>query len=284
MASPLPSVGVSIEWAPAIAAWVTSLRAAGRPHTTLRLRRYQLVRLSHDLAPAGPWQLCGEDLVQWIGSQGWSNDTMSSFRTAVRTFYEWAIETGRATASPARALPKIRVGAPNPRPVPNIVYHEALARADARVAMMLRLAGELGMRCAEVARAHTDDLDRDLFGWSMVVHGKGGKIRRVPIPDELEAAIRSYIEQNGPGWLFPSRQGGHLRPAYVGRIVAAVLPGGWSMHKLRHRFATALHEAVGGDLLVVQEALGHESVETTRRYVRVSSAKLRAGVEAVGRL
>lgn len=284
MASPLPTVGPSKDWEAAVGAWLVSLRAAGRPYTTIRLRSYQLSRLARDVAPAGPWELSGDELVQWIGSQGWSNDTMASFRSAVRTFYRWATQTGRAKRSPARLLPHVRPAGPNPKPVPNIIYHEALARADDRVRMMLRLAAELGMRCAEVACSASDDLERDLLGWSMVVHGKGGKIRTVPVPAELERAIRARVAVIGPGWLFPSREGGHLCPARVGRLVAEALPGGWTMHKLRHRFATALHEAVAGDLLIVREALGHESLETTRRYVRASSAKLRAGVEAVGRL
>lgn len=286
MASPLLSADLlpSPEWITAVGMWLTALRAAGRPYSTLRLRRCQLARLARDLAPAGPWEVSGFDLVQWIGSQSWATETMASHRAAARTFYAWCFGAGLTDHNPALALPAVRGSEPNPQPAPEIVYREGLARADARVELMILLAAGLGMRRAEVACASSEDVERDLDGFSMVVHGKGGKVRMVPLPGDLELRIRAYVRENGPGWLFPSRYGGHLSADWVGRLVAEVLPGAWTMHKLRHRFATALHCEVGGDLLVVQEALGHATVETTRRYVRVSSAKLRAGVEAVGRL
>jgi integrase len=183
---------------------------------------------------------------------------------------------GLTDHDPSAALPPVRPAEPSPRPAPEVVYRAALAAADGRLRLMLRLAAELGMRRGEVARARADDLERDLFGWTLRVHGKGGKVRTVPLEPGLAAAVR----ERGPGFLFPGNDHGHLSPHYVGRLVSRAMPDGWSMHKLRHRFGT-LAFSVDRDLITVQQLMGHASVETTRRYVKVPADSLRRTVAAV---
>jgi len=267
-------------WVDAIASWLIALRAAGRPETTLALREYQLRRLAAAVAPAAPWEVTGAMLVAWVGGQAWQRNTLRSFRAAARGFYRWAHGMGLVEVDPALALPSVRPPAPNPHPTPEDDYRLALARADGRVRLMLRLAGELGLRRGEVARARRDDLIRDLTGWSLMVHGKGGKVRYVPVPEGLAQVIRRHVEA---GYLFPGRIDGHLSEHYVGKLVARTLPAAWSMHSLRHRFATMAH-SVDRDLVTVQELLGHASIETTRIYVLAPAERLRRTVEAVGAL
>jgi integrase len=134
------------------------------------------------------------------------------------------------------------------------------------------------MRRGEVAQLHTTDLERDLLGWSLMVHGKGGKIRRLPIGDGLAAQIRRA--RPGGGFVFPGNDRGHLSPHYVGKLVSRVLPDAWAMHSLRHRFATVAY-AVDRDLLTVQQLLGHGSPVTTRRYVQLPAEAMRRTVAAV---
>lgn len=271
--------GPICEWAAAIAAWLATLRAAGRPATTVGLRNYQLRRLAESLAPAGPWSVTGDELVEWIGGHGWAPGTLRSYRSALRSFYRWGHAHGFIAVDPALALPAVKPVSPNPRPAPEDAYRLALACADDRVRLMLRLAAELGLRRCEVARAHSLDLERDLSGWSLRVVGKGGRVRRLPLSDALAAAIRRC----GPGYLFPGEVDGHLSPRWVGRLVSRALPGAWAMHSLRHRFATAAY-SLDRDTFTVQELLGHASPVTTRMYVRVPADALRRTVLAVGRL
>lgn len=73
---------------------------------------------------------------------------------------------------------------------------------------------------------------------------------------------------------FPGADHGHLSPHRVGDLVAAALPGGWTCHTLRHRFATRSYTASGGDLLAVQRLLGHAKPETTQRYVALDVSSL----------
>ena len=165
---------------------------------------------------------------------------------------------------------------PTPRPCPEIAYREALARAGDRERVILRLAAEAGLRRAEVARVHSDDLIEDLEGWSLIVHGKGGRQRVVPLTDSLAAAVRS----RGQGWAFPGGMDGHLSPRWVGKVVTRLLSGEATMHQLRHRFATRAY-SVDRDVFTVQELLGHASPATTRRYVMVPRSALRDTVRAV---
>lgn len=141
---------------------------------------------------------------------------------------------------------------------------------------MVALAAEAGLRRAEVAVVHSDDLVEDLVGWSLLVHGKGGRTRIVPLKADLAASLRKLP----PGYAFPGRDHGHLSPRWVGKLMTRLLPGDWTMHKLRHRAGSKWWESSGHDLFVVQELLGHADPKTTRVYVDVARARLRAAVEA----
>jgi integrase len=171
-----------------------------------------------------------------------------------------------------------------------LVHHAwraALAAADLRVQIMLRLAGEAGLRRGEVSRVHTRDLLEGSGGAQLVVHGKGGKERVVPISDSLAEALRSEgsrlkrdQDQKG-GWLFPNGTGGHLTAYHVGQLVVRVLPDGWTMHTLRHRFASRAYRGTR-NLRAVQVLLGHESIATTERYTAVDDDEIRAAMESAG--
>nr|WP_231974795.1 tyrosine-type recombinase/integrase [Mycobacterium sp. E1747] len=149
--------------------------------------------------------------------------------------------------------------------------------SDARVLLMARLAGEAGLRRAEVAQVHTNDLIDHPEGPQLIVHGKGGKQRVVPITTSLAVEI-AHARPHG-GFVFPGQIDGHVSPGHVGKLVSKAMPPGWSMHKLRHRFATRGYAGTG-NLRAVQEALGHASVATTQRYTAVSSSEVRRVSEA----
>ena len=85
------------------------------------------------------------------------------------------------------------------------------------------------------------------------------------------------------GWLFPSdlSRDQPITPAHLGKMIAAVLPAGWTTHTLRHRFATKAYKS-GRDLRAVQELLGHMKPETTAIYAAVPDGALAAAVAGVG--
>jgi integrase len=191
-------------------------------------------------------------------------------------FYRYGIASGCLTENPAEGLPIVSATPPNPRPTPDAVYRRAKLAADTRARLMIRLACECGLRRAEVALVHSGDLERDLGGASLVVHGKGRKVRVIPLP----ASIARELDALPAGWAFPGQDGGHLSPERVGRIIRDLLGDGYTMHGLRHRFATMAYQT-DRDTFTLQAVLGHASSETTRRYVQVPSDAMRRMVEDV---
>ena len=264
-------------WAKEINNWATALKVAGRSNQTVETRTEHLRRFARQTGAGGPALVSRNRLIEWAGSQEWARETRRSIYTSIRAFYTWAHETGRASDNISDALPRVKASEPAPRPAPENVYRVSLANADARARLILRLAGEAGLRRGEIAQISRDDLTRDLMGYSLRVHGKGGKTRTVPLTDKLALLLVNYLGRRY--WLFPSPTGGHLTPRHVGKLASKVMPDIWTLHTLRHRFATVTYDGTR-DLLVVQQLLGHSSVATTQRYIATPQDRLRAAVAA----
>lgn len=261
------------EWEEAIEGFLAHERAGGKRSTTNSARRQHLQHLARRVT-VGPWRVTADVLLDYLAAQEWARETRRGRRTTFQGFYEWGMYRGHVSINPVDAVPKIKMDAGRARPAPDLVYREALMRAAPREKLILRLAAEVGMRRSEVAQVHSRDLMEDFVGHSLVVHGKGGKRRTVPLPKSLGRTLAGME----PGYVFPGNDGGHLSPRYVGKLIRDLLPGDWTMHTLRHRFGTRAY-ALTSDLLLVQEMLGHASPSTTRRYVEYDRDRMRTAVE-----
>ncbi len=152
----------------------------------------------------------------------------------------------------------------------------------ARDAALLELLYGAGLRVSEAAGVKAADLD--LERGLVTVLGKGNKERLVPCGETAAAAISDYIklrEALAPKseQLFLNRDGGALTERSVHRLVKmyaerADIGRSVSPHVLRHSFATHLLEA-GVDLRLIQEMLGHASLDTTAVYARVAVERWR---------
>ena len=162
---------------------------------------------------------------------------------------------------------------------------------------LLELLYSTGARISEAVGLDVDDIDT--HARSVLLRGKGGKQRLVPIGRPAIAALDAYLVRgrpglaqrrstgSSPGRSAPAPAGGVFLNARGGRlsrqsawqvlqdaaeragITAAVSP-----HTLRHSFATHLLDG-GADVRVVQELLGHASVTTTQIYTLVTVTALR---------
>ncbi|RKT33640.1 site-specific recombinase XerD [Microbacterium sp. AG1240] len=260
-------------WLRAIDGYLLDQKAGGKPDTTLRARRDQLQHLARRVE-AGPYELTFDQLRDMVSSQEWKQETRRVRRSTYKSFYDWAVAEGHVTENIADRLPKVRMSQGRPKPAPDRIYKEAIMAAAPRERLMLRLAADVGMRRAEVAKVHTNDLMEEGDGWSLLIHGKGNKERIVPVPIALAETILAMPS----GFLFPGRDEGHLTPRFVGKQMAAILPEEWTAHTLRHRFATRAYAATH-DLLLVQHMLGHSSPATTRRYIEYGRSEMRSVVE-----
>ena len=266
-------------WHTAVKAYRRHMEAASLSDQTVALRCYQLVRLASELHVSDPWSVTTQHLVDWLAGHTWGRGSTYSYRSLLRGFYGWADQVGYVAVNPAAGLPKVRLRSYQARPAPDGAYRDAIAFADDRTALMLRLAGEIGLRSGEVAQVHTDELSRGQDGlWWLQVTGKGDRVRMLPISDSLAAALRAC----GPGFVFPGQIDGHLSRARVTQLMSAALPDEYTAHTLRHRFATKAY-AAGNDLLGVQQLLGHARPDTTQAYVSVPGESLRRLVAEVAR-
>lgn len=265
-------------WLAPIVSWRGAMAAAGMSAQTIGLRTAQISRLAR-VFPAGP-AIDPQALLQWAATQEWKTETRRSHYAAIRRFYRHLLDTGAVDQSPAVILPRVRPAVAVARPAPEIIYRTALLDAEPRTRLILRLAGELGLRRGEIVRIHARDLTDDLLGPALLVHGKGDRPRIVPLPHDLAGELQAATERGG-GYAFPGNDGGHMSAKWAGKLAARVLPGDWTLHTLRHRFATRAYNAER-DLFAVQSLLGHRSPETTRRYVASDSATLRRAMAAAG--
>lgn len=257
--------------------WTLWLRAVGRASTTIKTRVEHIRWLARDTTADDPWALTTSDLVAWLGSHDWARETRRGVRASLRGFWRWGILDGRTDVDPTAVLPAPRPGIPSPHPTPEHAYAAALTHAPPAARLMLRLAAEAGLRRAEVAQVHARDVHETATGWSLTVHGKGGRERPVPITRSLAWDLRTKCQG---GYAFPGQDGGHVSPRWVGTRISRLLPPGLTMHGLRHRFASEAYR-LSSDLLGVQKLLGHASPTTTQVYVLVPDERLRTIVDAV---
>ena len=171
-----------------------------------------------------------------------------------------------------------------PKTLPSVLApDEVLRLLDAappgRDRVLLQVAYGCGLRLNELLHLRVGDIDSA----RMVIHvrqGKGAKDRLVPLSLRLLDELRAYWRLCRPRtWLFPGQTAdGTMTSSNVqrrfGRLVRRVgLTKRCSMHTLRHSYATHLLEA-GVDVLTLKALLGHASLQTTARYLHVSTRRL----------
>lgn len=275
--------GQDIDWSDLINAFLTVLIASGRPKSTVALRRNQLTYMGRMLAST-PGNITERDLVEWFGAQDWKRETRRSYRSAARSFFAWAHGAGHISDNPTTKLRPITMDRPAPKPAPDPIWASAFEVADSRTRLMLKLAAEAGLRRGEVALVHTRDLQQVGDGPALLIHGKGSKERIVPVSAGLATLIGlgaagHTLGESPSGWLFPGETQGHLSPRWVGHLCSRVMPGLWTMHSLRHRFASRAYRGTR-NLRAVQTLLGHSSVAITERYCAVDDGECREAMNA----
>jgi integrase/recombinase XerC len=215
--------------------------------------------------------------------------------SVVRGFIRFLERRGLAS-SPGLAVlraPRLPHAVPKPLPVADAAEiieapagFAASAWQAARDIAVLTLLYGCGLRISEAL-----GLTRGAapVGEQIVITGKGGKQRLLPVLPAVRQAVADYLAAcpyplpaDGP--LFVGARGGPLNPRLVQRLMETLrralgLPETATPHALRHSFATHLL-AGGGDLRAIQELLGHASLSTTQRYTAVDTDRLLAVYDA----
>lgn len=277
-------------WEEAVSGWVNWLTAAGRSKRTITTRRGHVRAIARVTQVRHPRDVSTGHLIVCMSSREYSLDHLKGVRVSLMQFFAWCVDHGIVEKNPALGLPKVLESKPNPKPAPEWLWRDLIHTAQPRELLMVRLAGEAGLRREEICKVHRDDVIWDGVGYALMVNGKGGKQRVLPIMDDLAETL-----QRGPGeWVPPGSDNGYVFPSLdrwgneiaphlsadrVGRLLSDLMPPGWSGHKLRHRFATKGYAGTQ-NLRAVQVALGHASVATTQRYTATTEPEVRSVVVA----
>jgi integrase/recombinase XerD len=157
-----------------------------------------------------------------------------------------------------------------------------------RLYCLLELLYATGLRVSELVALPASAARRDQR--MLMVRGKGGKERMVPLNESARQAMTSYrallkdTKNENSKWLFPSfGEDGHLTRQHFARDLKALAAAGGlrpqaiSPHVLRHAFASHLLQN-GADLRVVQTLLGHSDISTTQIYTHILEERLKSMV------
>ena len=144
-----------------------------------------------------------------------------------------------------------------------------------------------GIRLSELVGLTLDSVNLQDAQVSMRVRGKGNKERTIPLNEEVIVVLKKYLKvrpEVATDRLFIGRLGRGLCTGSVYHLIkhylkeAGIKREKVSVHSLRHTYSVSLL-GIGASLLDIQTLLGHQKLETTRRYLHVNSAALRKVVD-----
>jgi len=225
--------------------------------------------------------------------------TLARRLSAMRQFFRFLVSDGTRLDDPTSGLDTPRLGRPLPKILGEAEVERLIAAAaawpdeeGARLRCLLELLYATGLRVSELIGLPLAGAQRDPR--FLLVRGKGGRERVVPLSAPARQALTAYLEcrshflpnNQASRWLFPSRGAdGHLTRQRCGQLLkelalaAGLDPARLSPHVLRHAFASHLLDH-GADLRSVQQMLGHADIATTQIYTHVQSERLRRLVES----
>ena len=240
----------------------------------------------------GGGKVSADDVEAYISDRAWAASTVARKIASLRAFYEFLRRRGLAEDNPALQIrpPRRTRPLPDVLTVPEVESLLKAPRGEKPVAVrdraLLELAYATGLRVSELVKLTLEevDLEEDLvrcFGKRSRerVAPFGGKAKRALV-HYLEGARAHFLRDRSERAVFLTRLGRRFsRMGYwkllEGYRLSAGLERPISPHTLRHSCATHLLEG-GCDLRVVQEFLGHRSIETTRIYTHLDRNYLRA--------
>ncbi|HEY5279930.1 MAG TPA: site-specific tyrosine recombinase XerD [Pseudolabrys sp.] len=275
---------------------------------TLAAYRNDLEDLSSYLGAKGK-NIAGaatDDLRGFIGNlneRGFKPASLARRLSALRQLYRFLYAEGKRGDDPAAVLEGPKRGRTLPKVLSiaevDTLLKEAQRQADdatqsapvrlraMRLVCLLEVVYATGLRVSELVALPAGAARRDQR--MLVVRGKGGKERLVPLNQAAKKAMADYLSlaaesgrDNRSKWLFPSfGEQGHLTRQHFARelktlgTACGIAAARLSPHVLRHAFAShLLHN--GADLRVVQTLLGHADISTTQIYTHVLEERLKA--------
>lgn len=245
--------------------------------------RSNLLLFCRSVGDLTPRQLRRHHVEGWLTTMAVARSTAGLRLSNLRVWFHWMMRRGLLHADPAFGVARPRMPRYLPRAVrPQAVCGILVTCPDARSRLMCVLMVQEGLRCVEVSRLEIGDID--MGERMMLVKGKGGHERVLPLSEETWEALLAYLAE------YPARSGVLIRsyvhphrgitPAHISEKVAEWIRASGAeatAHCLRHTMATDMLRS-GAHLRDVQHALGHASLATTQRYLPLVVHDLRTAM------
>ncbi len=215
--------------------------------------------------------------------------TVNRSLVSVRRFFSWLKDAGHVSSSPADSVKELRKQELAPKTLDRAqirkLLREAESRQDVRAVAIFSVFLYCGIRVGELCGLDLADLTlSDRSGWLLVRHAKGGKQRRVPLPLQARRALQTYLDCRPPfatSRVFVGERGPlttrgvrNLFNKYSAIVGVHVHP-----HLLRHVFGHEFLAQNANDLVGLASLMGHENLNTTRRYAARTADQLHAASE-----
>ncbi|CAG4912331.1 unnamed protein product [Acidocella sp. C78] len=248
---------------------------------------------AHGSGPAAADAAIVTDYLASLAAAGLSARTQARRLSALRQFQRFLLRDGQRPDDPTALTSSPK----QPRTLPNTITEAEVSALLAAAAALSGTSGRVaeagleilyatGMRISEMLALPANALPQD--GNMLLIRGKGGRERIVPLSEAARDAARKLLDTNPERparYLFPGRRKGMpmTRQAFARllkrvALAAGIDPGRLSPHALRHAFATHLL-AHGADLRSLQTLLGHADISTTQIYTHVLAARLQKLME-----
>lgn len=262
-------------WREPVDQWLDYLDVIGRSRETQRTRWYQICEFSRFVGKGIP-DVTEDDLVVCLARL--NTESRRGMRSCIKTFYDWCIRHDLAEYNPAVGIPAVRTEIRGGLICPEDAVARGLSDQDEYASMAVMLGAFCGLRRIEMTRINlTSDLEETPNGLELIIHGKGNRERKLPVPQRL--AVK--LSERPRGWLFPGDVHGHCGVDFVAKRIKKAT--GFPSHALRRRFATVAYYRSGCNIILVSKMLGHANIATTMHYIGLVQDEMRNAIEATTR-
>lgn len=165
----------------------------------------------------------------------------------------------------------IKVPQSLPKPIEKSYIEEVLSHANIEEKLLISMLYGLGLRISELSHLKLENIKG---GW-IQIHGKGNKVRELPLLDSLQELITLYVKRRSPKKYLFEKGNAPMNAAQLRYILTKLFKAQGlkvTPHQLRHSFATHLL-GNGARISDVSELLGHETMATTQVYTKLGSVK-----------
>lgn len=271
-----------------LAGWNADQRRRGLMPRTIERRADMVARFTRWAGGAEHLgDMTAEDVDEFLDSrrtrdgQPIGSRTRYCYLSCLGCFYGWAVRYGHLDTNPATDIDRPKLRRTLPRPIADADLAHALACSTGQHKLWLLLAAYAGLRCAEIAGLHRDDILHDLD--MLRVLGKGAKERLVPMHPLIAEAFATWPMPRTNRTVFTRPSGGRWTDAGLSAAGSDHLHDlgiDATLHQLRHWFGTRTLRQCG-NIRTVQELMGHASPTTTAIYTAFCNEDGRAAVLAL---